>query len=40
LPKIERGGEKLEKPMTSGGLYWADYDDDDDELKSRFFSKG
>jgi hypothetical protein len=27
-PRIERNGEKLERPMSSSGLQWADDDDD------------
>jgi hypothetical protein len=26
----DRDGEKLERPMSSSGLWWADDDDDDD----------
>jgi hypothetical protein len=28
LPKIEQNDKKLERPMSSSGLWWADDDDD------------
>jgi hypothetical protein len=30
-PRIERDGKKLEMPMSSSGLWWADDDDGDDD---------
>jgi hypothetical protein len=36
-PRIERDGERLERPMSSSGLWWADDDDDSIEGEVLFF---
>jgi hypothetical protein len=37
-PRIERDGEQLERPISSGGLWWANDDDDEINIERHYYT--